>query len=84
MNEVTLPERIRLAKLNNLMTIDYSYHNRAADRFAALDVESNYSTISAMADASRVRNERPEGEAKCKMLQLHFPVRKTAYTSKNN
>lgn len=53
-----LPERAKLPKLNNLMTIDYSYHIRAVDRFAALDLESNYSTISAVADATRVRNER--------------------------
>lgn len=56
-----LPERIRLPKLNNLMTIDYSYHIQAVDRFATLDLESNYSAISAVADACRVRNERGEG-----------------------
>lgn len=84
---IGVPERIRLPKLNNLMTIDYSYHIRAVDRFATLDLESNYSAISAVSDAPRVRNERDEavlGEVKCKMLQFHFSVRKTAYTSKNN
>lgn len=61
-----LPERIRLPKLNNLMTIDYSYHIQAVDRFATLDLESNYSAISAVADACRVRNERGEaGGAGC-------------------
>ncbi|CAK1552196.1 unnamed protein product [Leptosia nina] len=39
------PDRIRLPKLNNLMTIDYSYHIRAVDRFATLDLKSNYSEI---------------------------------------
>lgn len=67
-----MPERIRLPKLNNLMTIDYSYHIQAVDRFATLDLESNYSAISAVADARRVRNERGEAarrggrrDAKC-------------------
>lgn len=46
-----LPGRIRLPKLNNLMTIDYSYHIQTVDRFATLDLESNYSAISAVADA---------------------------------
>lgn len=59
-----LPERIRLPKLNNLMTIDYSYHIQAVDRFATLDLESNYSAISAVADACRVRNERGEAAAR--------------------
>lgn len=82
-SKVNEAERIRLPKLNNLMTIDYSYHIRAVDRLAALDLESNYPTIS----AGRTQAEyvmRDQREAKCKMLQLHFPVRKTAYTSKNN
>lgn len=81
-------ERIRLPKLNDLMTIDYSYHIRAVDRFATLDLKSNYSAISAVADGRRVRNEcdaaRLDWGEKCKMLQLHFTVRKTAYTGKNN
>lgn len=62
------------------MTIDYSYHIRAVDRFATLDLKSNYSAISAVADGGGVRNERDKGQT----LQLHLAVRKTAYTGKNN
>lgn len=48
------------------MTIDYSYHIRAVDRFATLDLKSNYSAISAVADGGGVHNERDKGtNAKC-------------------
>lgn len=44
------------------MTIDYSYHIRAVDRFATLDLKSNYSAISAVADGGGVHNERDKGQ----------------------
>lgn len=68
-------ERIRLPKLNDLMTIDYSYHILAVDRFATLDLKSNYSAISAVADGRRVRNEcdaaRLRGEMQNVAIAFH-------------
>lgn len=63
------------------MTIDYSYHIRAVDRFAAPDLESNYSTISAVADASRVRNEDvapTTGGSEMQNVAIAFPRQKNS------
>lgn len=59
------------------MTIDYSYHIRAVDRFATLDLESNYSAISAVADAGRVCNER-RGPSEMQNVAIAFPRQKNS------
>lgn len=63
------------------MTIDYSYHIQAVDRFAALDLECNYSTISAVADASGVRNEDvapPNGGSEMQNVAIAFSRQKNS------
>lgn len=55
------------------MTIDYSYHIRAVDRFATLDLKCNYSEISAVADGSRVRNESDGAEGEMQNVAIAFP-----------
>lgn len=61
------------------MTIDYSYHIQAVDRFAALDLESNYSAISAVADATRVHNENaPPRGGKMQNVAIAFSRQKNS------
>lgn len=59
------------------MTIDYSYHIRAVDRFATLDLKCNYSEISAVADGSRVRNESG-AEGEMQNVAIAFPRQKNS------
>lgn len=60
------------------MTIDYSYHIRAVDRFATLDLESNYSAISAVSDSRRVRNEREATGGGMQNVAIAFPRQKNS------